>query len=120
MSRSGKPREEITASMKNIQYVKGDCLHRDSFKDLLHDVDGIIHTVGALVEKSGNPELTYEAMNRDACINMADELGKTCKDNKKKKTFVYLSSEKAPPFLQKYLSTKLEAEKYLLEHEEHL
>jgi uncharacterized protein YbjT (DUF2867 family) len=73
MSRSGKAREEETAQLKNVSYVQGNCLDPDTFREHLKDVDGIIHTVGTLIEKRSNPDLTYKAMNRDAAINMAAE-----------------------------------------------
>lgn len=89
----------------------------ETFEDHLKNVDGIIHTVGALIEKKNNPDLTYKAMNRDACINMAAVLDDYAKEEGNKRTFVYLSSEKAPPFLDDYLTTKKEAEDFLISEE---
>jgi hypothetical protein len=37
-------------------------------------VDGVVHCVGTLIEKRGNPKLSYNAMNRDTAINVAAEL----------------------------------------------
>lgn len=74
MSRSGLAREQETANLPNVTYVRGDCLDPDTFRDHLEDVDGVIHTVGTLIEKKNNPKLTYQAMNRDAAINVASEL----------------------------------------------
>lgn len=74
MSRSGLPREEETAKLDNVEYVRGDCLDPESFREHLHDVDGVIHCVGTLIEKRNNPKLTYDAMNRDSAINVAAEL----------------------------------------------
>ena len=76
MSRSGKPREQETASLPNVKYVKGNCLKKETFVDYVQDIEGIIHCVGTLIEKKGRPELSYNAMNRDSCIFMAEELNK--------------------------------------------
>ena len=53
-------------------------------------------------------------MNRDAAVNMARELNAYATSDRKR-NFVMLSSEKAPPFLSEYMTTKLEAEKYIIE-----
>ena len=74
MSRSGRAREPETASLPNVSYVQGDCLEPESFREHLEDVDSVIHTVGTLIEKRGNPKLSYQAMNRDAAMNVAAEL----------------------------------------------
>ena len=95
-----------------MEYVKGDCLEPDSFKDVVQDVDAIIHTVGVLIE-GGNPKLTYKAMNRDTCVNMAQVLNDYASPEAKR-NFAMVSSAKGPPGLPGYLSTKIEAENYLL------
>ena len=58
-------------------------------------------------------------MNRDAAVNMARELNAYA-TTERKRNFVMLSSEKAPPFLSEYMTTKLEAEKYIIEECENL
>jgi hypothetical protein len=68
----------------------------------LNGVNGIIHCVGTLIEKKGKPELSYESMNRDSCINMAEELDEIAKSQNTILNFVMISSSKAPPFLDKY------------------
>lgn len=115
MSRSGQPREEETANLQNVEYVRGDCLEPDSFREHLRDVDGVIHCVGTLIEKRNNPKLSYDAMNRDSAINVAAELQEIAEQKKEHRTFVLLSSEKAPPFLDKYLTSKMEAEQYIMD-----
>ena len=114
MSRSGGVRkgETRTGSLNNVSFIAGDCLKPNSFKDELKDVDAIVHTVGALFESGG---MTYDAHNRDSCINMAYELQKLAMESDHKRNFVLLSSAKAPFFAPRYLSSKEEAEKYLLE-----
>ena len=119
MSRSGGARkgETKTGTLSNVSFITGDCLQPSSFKDELEDVDAIVHTVGALVEMNG---MSYNAHNRDSCVNMAYELQKHAKKADDKRNFVMLSSAKAPFFAPRYLSSKLEAEKYLLEECSHL
>lgn len=112
MSRSGKPRNQSAiSSLKNIEYLAGNCLEPESFKDALQDVDGCIHTVGTLIENKKNPQLTYQAMNADTAINMARELNATVKEEKK--NFVMISSAKPPPFLPEYITTKQQGEQFL-------
>ena len=73
--------------------------------------------MGTLIEKKNNPDLTYNAMNRDSCINMAIELNKFAKEQDTTKRFVMISSEKPPPFLEEYQTSKREAEDFLLSEE---
>ena len=82
MSRSAKAREDFTENLDNVSYVKGDCLDPESFRHHLRDVDSVIHCVGTLVEKKNKPNLTYNAMNRDAAINMAAELDEIAHERK--------------------------------------
>ena len=117
MSRSAKPRDAEVQTLTNVSFVKGNCLIAESFREHMKGVDAVVHCVGTLVEKPSNPDLTYTAMNRDTAVNMAGELQDLAFEEDKKKYFVYLSSEKAPPFLDKYLTTKIEAEDYLLSEE---
>jgi nucleoside-diphosphate-sugar epimerase len=117
LSRSAKARDEEVKQFKNVSFVKGNCLDANTFRDYLEDVDGVVHTVGTLIEKKGHPTLSYVAMNKDAAVNVVGELQDWAWKQKTTKTFVYLSSEKAPPFLDDYLKTKIEAEQYILSAE---
>jgi uncharacterized protein YbjT (DUF2867 family) len=54
MSRSGKARDDEVKHLKNVTFVQGNCLHPDSFKQYLDDVDGVVHTVGTLIEKKND------------------------------------------------------------------
>ena len=76
MSRRGQPREgeTVTQTLPNVSYIKGNCLEPESFKNQIHDVDAIIHTVGILFPSWSNENLSYRVMNRDAAVNMAREL----------------------------------------------
>lgn len=53
-------------------------------------------------------------MNRDTLINVV----KAVEDSKRKPTVVYVSASRSPPFIHRYLTTKKEAEKYLLEKQQ--
>ena len=76
-------------------------------------MDGVVHCVGTLIEKKNNPKLTYNAMNRDTAINVAAELQDIAEAKGQSRSFVLISSEKAPPFLDAYLTSKIEAEDYI-------
>ena len=52
-------------------------------------------------------------MNQDAAINMARELNAYATADRKR-NFVMMSSEKAPPFLSEYMTTKIEAENFVI------
>ena len=93
--------------------MKGNCLEPESFRDVMQDVSGVVHTVGTLIQNTKNPQLSYKAMNRDAAINVAKELNDSVSEGGDKKNFVMLGSAKAPPFLPEYLDRKIEAENYL-------
>ena len=56
---SQKDKDPYMAKFKNIQFVQADVLDKesDSLKDVLQDSDGVIHTVGALLD--GGP-LNYK------------------------------------------------------------
>ena len=115
MSRSGTARsgEQTTAAnYENVSYLAGDCLKPSTFENALADVDAVVHCVGALFESRA---LTYEAMNRDTCMNMAYELNRYARQAKETRNFVLISSAKAPFFAPRYLSSKEEAEVYLNE-----
>ena len=109
MSRRGIERkgEKETASLDNVSYIAGDCLKPSSFENTLADVDAVVHCVGALFESG---DLTYEAMNRDTCNNVAEELNRYAKEADQMRNFVLISSAKAPFFAPRYLSSKEEAE----------
>jgi nucleoside-diphosphate-sugar epimerase len=110
MSRSGRAREENTANLSNVSYVKGNVLEPESFREHLKDIDGVIHCVGTLIESRTDPKLSYNAMNRDSAINVAKVLNENGEKKGDHKKFVMISSEKAPPFLDAYLTSKFEAE----------
>jgi hypothetical protein len=91
--------------------VRADVNDPHNLHDLLNKSDLVIHTVGTLLDssilKGENPgsEGTYEHMNRDLLIRVADEL-----QGNSTTRLVYVSASRGIPFIPRYLSTKLEAE----------
>jgi hypothetical protein len=115
MSRKGGLRkgDSTVENMNNVRGVAGDCLNEDTFPEEFPECDSLIHTVGTLIEGKSYDQ-SYKAMNRDTAITIAKKFNEAAKQQDRMKNFVFISSEKAPPFLGGYLSTKMEAEDYLL------
>ena len=98
ISRSGLPR---FSQNPKVKYFKADCLKPETL-GVLKDADAIVHTVGTLAEIN-----KFKELNTDSAINSAKVFGG--------KKFVLISSAKAPPGLQGYITTKIDAENYLKE-----
>merc|ERR1711976_919135 len=124
VSRTGLPRKNSgTELLENVEFHSGDCLKPETIKDLVSEMDGVVHTVGTLVENKNDPNLTYQAMNRDAAVNVAKilndsvtqiaEAGDSTRAQQKKHMAV-ISSSRAPPFMDGYLTYKWEADEYIL------
>jgi nucleoside-diphosphate-sugar epimerase len=77
MSRGGSQREgdKVIGTLGNVCFIQGDALNPDSYKSQLQDVDAVIHTLGVLLPGSG-PDRSFEAMNCDAAVNVANDLDK--------------------------------------------
>ena len=113
MSRSGVSRHpELMGDFPNVTYFKGNCLHPEEYKDILQDVDGLIHSVGSIVEDTSNPELTFKAMNRDSAVNMARDFNAISTEEEMRK-FVLISTAEAPLMQEEYLRAFREAEDYV-------
>ena len=48
MSRNARPRDEETAKLSNVSYVRGDALDPYSFREHLEDVNGVVHCIHAV------------------------------------------------------------------------
>ena len=48
MSRNARPRDEETAKLRNVSYVRGDALDPYSFREHLEDVNGVVHCIHAV------------------------------------------------------------------------
>lgn len=116
ISRKGSPKD-ASQYPSTINWVKGSAMSPDEYADILKNSDAVIHTVGTLIDstvfggkKPGDPG-SYEQMNRDTAIIIGTKLNEFNNNQK----IVYISANKAPPMLERYISTKREAEKFLLE-----
>ncbi|KAL0078584.1 hypothetical protein J3Q64DRAFT_1824715 [Phycomyces blakesleeanus] len=157
LSRRGEP---ISFSEKgrpewaeNVKWASGNSLEPNTFKDVLHGVTDVVHTVGILLESDykaviqakttcdaakgvanvlaevagmkddGNPldpknqqragSATYETMNRDTAISVAKEVMRLPSLD----SFVYISASDVFPLVNpRYITTKREAESFLLSH----
>ncbi|EAS04357.1 NAD-dependent epimerase/dehydratase family protein (macronuclear) [Tetrahymena thermophila SB210] len=115
ISRRGAP---ITRQdwQQNINYVQADVTDPEKISQNLEKADAVINTVGTLIDtsftqgKKPGDYGTYEHLNRDVAINIANKL----ESFKKYKKIVYLSSAAPPPFINRYITTKQEAEEHLL------
>ena len=55
MSRNRRPRDEETARLSNVSYVRGDALDPYSFREHIEDVNSVVHciqTLSAQIEKN--------------------------------------------------------------------
>jgi len=101
--------------VEQVTWIKGDALSPNDFSDVLQESEAVVHTVGTLIDTSitkfskPGAEGTYEHVNRETAKAIGQKLNEF-KDNKK---IVYFSASKAPPFIPRYLTTKLEAEDFL-------
>ena len=98
---------------KNADMMAGNCLIPETFDNQLLDTQAVIHCVGGLFP-SKKYERSYIALNRDSCINMATGLQKHAKNQGQIRNFVMVSASRQPPWSSEYLTTKQEAEKFLL------
>jgi len=118
INRSGRPAIESPWTSQ-VNWVKGDAMNTKPYEDVLKESDAVIHTVGTLIDTSitkGRPSGevgTYEHMNRET----AKSIGNALNELKSNKKIVYISGEKAPPLIQRYITTKREAEDYLFKLE---
>ncbi|EGR30406.1 nad-dependent epimerase dehydratase, putative [Ichthyophthirius multifiliis] len=116
ISRSGAPKQ-LQEWQKNIEYIQADASNPDSFEVQLLQSDATIYTIGTLIDTSitkrsnpGEPG-TYEHLNRDCAMKIGNKLN----DFSVQKKLVYLSAQGHPPFIHRYIETKEQAEKYLLD-----
>ena len=115
INRSGKIKSPAPW-VEQVTWIKGDAMSPNDFSKILEESEAVVHTVGTLVDTSftklrkPGAEGTYEHMNRET----AKAIGQKLNEFKKNKKIVYLSASKAPPLIQRYLTSKLEAEDFLL------
>jgi len=115
ISRSGKPRKEISEPWGvRVNWIKGDAMNPNSFESVLQESDAVVHTVGTLIDtsitrgKQPGEEGTYEHMNRETAKAIGQKLSEIGG-----KKLVFLSASKAPPLINRYITTKFQAEEFL-------
>ena len=108
----GKP-----ISDNRVNYIKGDALNPEEFKDILRNSTGVIHSIGTLI----NPDpAKYNLINKETCIRPATLINElfAAGEMKEKVNFVYLSAERGLTFplslkFGGYITSKRDAEKAL-------
>ncbi|KAF9959622.1 hypothetical protein BGZ72_009202 [Mortierella alpina] len=90
-----------------------EVLHSQSFDDLTKNIQSAIRGQNPLdTGKAPKTGQTYERINRDTAITVANEAAKEGVDS-----FVYISAAFSPPMVpNRYITTKREAEQALLTH----
>ncbi|KAJ2849839.1 hypothetical protein IWW36_002352 [Coemansia brasiliensis] len=137
LSRHGAPernattQDQTTTCVDNqVQWIKGNALEPDTYKEHLAGCDAIVHSVGVLLEtsykklvnvgynsSSSYAAATYESANRDTALNVARAARETPGVN----TFAYISASDVLPFIDsRYISTKREVERELLAHQDQM
>ena len=109
-------RQKYAGDLRNlVEFVQGDAMRPETYKDILSNVSGVIHSIGTLVD-SRTPlkirnkyEGSYEQMNRDSALIVL----KTIQELNLKIPFVFVSAAKGWFFLPGYIETKREVEAYL-------
>lgn len=104
LSRSGRPRE-AGAWADDVQWVEGNVLVPDDWREHLDGVDAVIHTVGIMRERP-QEGMTYERVNGDAAEIVAWEAEQAGVEQ-----FLFLSAEGSYPFISsRYVDAKRRAE----------
>jgi nucleoside-diphosphate-sugar epimerase len=114
MSRSTKPKYPGPWDSA-VEHLQGDAFKPETFKDILPNVSGVIHTVGTLIDSrtplklNDRYEGSYEQVNRDAALSVI----KTLQSTSTPVPFVFLSAAKGWFMLPGYIETKREVETFL-------
>jgi nucleoside-diphosphate-sugar epimerase len=114
MCRTG--RQKYAGNLNDmVEFVQGDAMRPETYKDILRNVSGIIHCVGTLVDSrtplkiNNKYEGSYEQLNRDSALLVI----KTMQELGLKIPFALISAAKGWFFLPGYIETKREVEAYL-------
>lgn len=125
--------------MEKVKWKSANIFKPESYSKELKQFDIVIHSIGILFEnlnykefindeinlmnikksiefvqnlnKNHNNIISYKTYNRDSALILANEFLNQKKHLTKKPTFVYISAEKAPPFVpSNYIISKRDAE----------
>ncbi|KAJ2702886.1 hypothetical protein H4218_000598 [Coemansia sp. IMI 209128] len=136
LSRHGSPKKILARdaqgnpSADRVEWIRGDALEPESFREHLAGCTAVVHTVGVLLENdykhmvnlgsassSSHGSTTYERANRDTALSVA----RVARTIQGLDTFVYISASDVLPLVSsRYISTKREAENELLEHKDRM
>jgi uncharacterized protein YbjT (DUF2867 family) len=104
LSRSGRP-SNAGSWVDDVEWIAGNVLIPDEWRDYLQGVDAVVHTVGIMREDARHGQ-TYERLNGDAAEIVAWEAEQAGVDH-----FVFLSAEDTLPFISsRYVDAKRRAE----------
>ncbi|KAJ2776762.1 hypothetical protein H4R18_005492 [Coemansia javaensis] len=133
LSRHGAPERPAADQGRlasGVQWIKGDALRPETFREHLAGCDAVVHSVGVLMENGykglvnagagsgpSRAAATYEAANRDTALSVAQLARETAGVG----AFAYVSAKDTIPFIDpRYISTKREVERELLAHRDRL
>jgi uncharacterized protein YbjT (DUF2867 family) len=113
LSRSGRPK--LAGSWADrVEWINGNVLVPDEWRDRLKGADAVVHTVG-IMRESPQQGRTYERVNGDAAEIVAWEAEQAGVQH-----FVFLSAEDTLPFISsRYVDAKRRAEANLRGREFH-
>jgi nucleoside-diphosphate-sugar epimerase len=99
-----------------VEHIKGDALHPESFIEIIKQSTGIIHTIGKLISLE---DKSYEMINYETAIRIAESANNLAEKEKTKKNFVYISAERGFIFplsipFGGYINYKRKAEEKLI------
>jgi nucleoside-diphosphate-sugar epimerase len=110
------PDQNLEPWQQDVQYVKGNVMHRASYIHLLPEVTAVVHCIRVPIgsrtplDLHSRSEGSYEQLNRDTAFK-AIEAVKPFKTR-----FVFVSAEYGLFFSLRYIETKLEVEERLYEN----
>lgn len=145
VSRSGLPPKNTTAGdlrwIDQVNWVSGDIFEPDTYKDRLSEADNVVHSMGILLEnenykkslngegvnfgfnfgnnplnKSNSSNFTYEKMNKESALILANTFKNVKGKDFNKGAFAYISADNWFPLIPKeYITSKRDAETSLLQ-----
>lgn len=108
VSRHGQPKKLQAAWVKEVTWVKSDLTKDQTWQDAVQNADWIIDAIGILFEKP-KQNISYESAIILPLQNITHFLLKQQQPAK----LIFISANKAPFVLKKYMQAKIKAEKLL-------
>lgn len=111
-ARSGRP--PLTPArhpwVQDVEWRAADVFEPDTWYDLLEGADAVVHCIATLCE-ARNRKITYEHVNGDSAVQVADEAAEAGVDS-----LVFLSARDKPPVISpRFLAAKRHAEEKIPE-----